>query len=126
MAGQVALGADHEEGASLGQAIQTKEVEITTIHDVDGAGFQQQVVEDVDFVLLAIRDVEKRWDAAAQIQQGVQFDSTFGLSELGPGEQRQTQIDGRGIQGINGLVEFEPELLVLVEFAGELIENAHD
>lgn len=65
------------EGRCLRQAERTQELETDTINDVDGTSFQQQIAEDFDFILLAVRDVEKRRDAAAQIQQSVLFDSAL-------------------------------------------------
>jgi hypothetical protein len=49
---EVRLAPGHEEAAALVEAIEALEVEETTIHDVEGARFRQQVVKDID--LLAI------------------------------------------------------------------------
>lgn len=48
---QVRLGPDHEETASLVQAMQLREVEVATIHHVESPGFRHQHVEDVDLVI---------------------------------------------------------------------------
>jgi hypothetical protein len=34
----------------------------------------------------------------------MELDRPFSLAELGPREKRQTKIDGRGIEGVNGLL----------------------
>ena len=39
----------------------------------------------------------------------MQFHGSFALSKLGPGEKRKTQIDGGGVEGIGGLVQFDSE-----------------
>ena len=66
------------------QAVETGEVEIGAIHDVEGAGFGQEQVHDVDVVELAVGYVEESRDLAAQIKQGVKLDRRFGLSEMSP------------------------------------------
>ena len=43
---------------------------------------------------------DKGGKAAVQIQKRVHFDSRLGRPKLRPREQGQTEIDGRGIQGI--------------------------
>src|ERR1019366_3068080 len=54
---EVRLTTGHEEAAGMVEAIKALEVEEATIHDVEGAGLGQQLVEDVDLVHLAITDV---------------------------------------------------------------------
>ena len=39
--------------------------------------------------------------------QSVDLDGPFGLSELGPWEDGQAQVDGRGIDAIQGIFETE-------------------
>ena len=43
----------------------------------------------------------------AQIEQGVQLDGPFGGAKGGPGEEAQAQIDGGGVQRIDGRVEVQ-------------------
>ena len=50
----------------------------------------------------------------------------FAALERGPGEQRQAQIDGGGIQRINRLVEFQPEIFVGVELPGLADQDLRD
>jgi hypothetical protein len=47
------------------QAIQSREVDVAAIHDVEGTGLRNQPVEDIDVVQLAVADVDKRRDIAA-------------------------------------------------------------
>lgn len=42
--------------------------------------------------------------------QAVYLDGPFGLSELGAWEDRLAQVDGRGIDAIQGIFETEPVL----------------
>ena len=50
----IGLAADNEEGGGEGEGEQALEVKIGAVHDVDGAGLGQQVVEDVDIVQFTV------------------------------------------------------------------------
>ena len=58
---------------------------------------------------LAAGHINTGRNAAAQVQQGMQFDGAFLAAELRPGKQRQAQIDGGGVEGIDGLVQLHAE-----------------
>ena len=47
---QIPLGTDHKESEAEGEAIQATEIDIATVHDIESAGFWDQLVEDVDIV----------------------------------------------------------------------------
>ena len=42
----------------------------------------------------------KYGNSAVNLQQGVKFDRALVLSEFGPGKERQTKIDGSGVEGV--------------------------
>ena len=50
----ISLVADNEEGGGEGEGKQALEVKIGAVHDIDGAGLGQQVVEDVDIVQFTV------------------------------------------------------------------------
>ena len=54
---------------------------------------------------------------AAQIQQRVELDGGLGALERRPGEDREAEIDGRGVEGVNGVVEFDAEPVLGIERA---------
>jgi len=54
--------------------------------------------------------MNKGWDIATQIQQGMKFDRGFGRAEQCPGEYGKTQIDGRGVECVDRVVEFEAKV----------------
>ena len=59
---------------------------------------------------LSTGDDHYRGNTAAKIEQGVKFDRRLASAELRPRKKRQAQIDGGGVQRINGVVSgFEPE-----------------
>src|SRR5206468_5182087 len=95
------------EAASFVETIQPLEVEEAPIHDVERAGLGQQLIEDVDLVHLAVADVDEGRDVAAQIEQRVQFDRRLGRAKGCPRKHRQTQIDGRGIQRVDRLLQID-------------------
>ena len=102
-----ALGAGDEEGAGLMQRVQPGEVHIAPIHHVEGAGLDRQDVQHVDVVQLAVADVDEGGDRAAQVQQRVQLDGRLGRAKRRPVEQAQAQVDGGGVQRIDGVVELD-------------------
>jgi hypothetical protein len=60
-------------------------------------------------VLAARADADKRGDRAAQVEQRVEFHRCFGTAKARPRKQRQAQIDGGGIEGIDGGVEISAD-----------------
>ena len=61
---------------------------------------------------LAIADMNERRDIASQVQQCVQLDRRLGRTERCPREYRQAQIDGGGIQSVNGVFQIDSKRLV--------------
>ena len=88
---QIASGTNQEESQTPGESVETPEVDVATIHDVEGAGLEKQLVEDVDIVHVSGCDVDNARDAAAQVHQSVDFDGSLASSKSRPGEQRKTQ-----------------------------------
>src|SRR5918995_5176573 len=95
---EVGFGARDEEAGGLMEAVEPLEVEVTTVHDIEGARLGNQHIEDIDVVQFAIGNMDKTGNCSAQVEQRVQFHRRFGGAKLGPRKQRQAQIDGGGIQ----------------------------
>ena len=89
----VGFGPQEEEAAGLMQAVETGEVEIAAIHDVEGSGFGQEQVQDVEVMELAVGNVNECRDMTAEIEQRMKLDRRFGFTEMGPWEQRQAKIN---------------------------------
>ena len=106
---EVFLGARDEETASLVQGVQPLEVEVPAIHQVVGSWLGQERIEHVDLVHLAVGNVNKARDIAAQTEQGVQFDCGLRRTKRRPGKDRQAQIDCRGVEGVNRLGQIHAE-----------------
>ena len=106
---------DDEEGRALVEHMKARKIEIAPVHDVDGARFGDEMVEYVDVVKLALGDLDESGDVAAQIQQRVELDGCFSAAEVGPRKQGKTQIDGSGIQRVDGLVQFDGKIVAGIQ-----------
>ena len=53
----------------------------------------------------------------------MQFDRAFGGAEVGPGEDREAQVDGGGIEGVDGIIEFRSQVLIGIQGSGEADEG---
>ncbi len=88
------------------QFVQACEIEVTTIHHIERASLEAELIQNVDLVHLAMCNDHNSCDVAAQVEQGVQLHRSFVLAKLLPREKCQTQIDGSGIERVNGLSQF--------------------
>ena len=111
----VAFGAGHTEGLSLVNDKQPGEIQIAPIHQIERPRLQHQIVQHIDLVRLAIGDVNETGNIAAQVPQGVQLDSRLGRAKRRPGEYRQTQVDGAGIEGVHRGIEFQSKRLPQIQ-----------
>ena len=111
------FGSGHKERSSLIESRQALEIDVTAIDDIEGASLANELIEDVDVVELAVADVQESRDIPAQVEQGVELDRRFGRSKRCPWEQRQAQIDGRRVERVDRIGQFDSERLVRIEFA---------
>jgi len=117
-AAKVLFGTGDEESTTLVDAIPAGEVEIAAIHDVERAGVPDQLVEDIDVMHTASGDNDDGGKVALEGQQGVEFDGGFVLSKRGPRKERETEVNGGGVQRIGGGLEFKMERLIGVKRGG--------
>jgi hypothetical protein len=99
------------------QQVKPGEVEVATIHDVDGAGFWHQNVEHIDIAQLAVGDMDEARDVAAQVEQRVHLHRRLGGAKQCPWKQRQAQVDGGGVQRVSGVRQLDTKALVDVKLA---------
>jgi hypothetical protein len=111
------FGADDEEGCTEREDVKTLEIHIGAIHDVKRSSLRQNLVEHVDVVHCAVRDADKRWDIATQVQQGVHLDSGLVLAKPGPREHRKTQVNGRRVERVKIVIQFETDRIFGVKGA---------
>jgi len=103
----IGLGTGDEEGVGLMNHKQSLEIQVPAIEQVVRARLDVQQVQGVDLVSLAVADVNECGDAAAQVQQGVQFDSRFVRSKRRPGINRKAQVYRRGVEGVDGCIQVD-------------------
>ncbi len=84
---EIGLGPGHEESGLLCKGIKAAKVDISPIHDVKGAGFQGQFVQETDVVDFPVGDADKAGNTAAQVHEGMDFDGRLVTAELSPGEE---------------------------------------
>ena len=69
-------------------------------------------------MLPARRNVNERWDVAAQVKQGVHLHRRLGASEMRPREDREAQVDGGGVERVDGVAEICSEAVIGMQVAG--------
>jgi len=114
---QIRLGSRYEKTAGLVQAMQSGEVEIAAIHDVERASLGNDLIEDIHIVQLAVADMDEAGNVAAQVEQRMQLDRRFGRTKRSPRKYRQAQIDSSGIQRVNRLGKVDAKRFVHVKRA---------
>src|SRR5581483_942938 len=113
--GLVVLGANDEECRLAMHSKQSREIEVAFVHQVKGAGLDQQFVEKVDFVRFPGGNANKGGDVAAQIQERVQFHGRFVTAKWCPGKERQAEIDRRRVERVGRVVQLHAEAVVGVK-----------
>lgn len=68
---------------------------------------------------LAITDVNEGGDVAAQIEQRMQLDGCLGRAEHSPRKYRQTQIDRRAVERVDGFLQIDAEGLLRIQRPGD-------
>lgn len=106
---EVGFGSCDEEGLGRLEAVESFEIDVCSIHDIVGAGFEGELIEHGHVVRFALGNVDKTGDAATEVKECMQFDSRFATPKPGPGKEREAEIDGGGIECVDGLVECESE-----------------
>ena len=103
----VAFCADNKECLCLFNAIQTCEIEIAPIKDVDAPHLEDNLIEKVNIVNGAIANADEYWNGAAKVDLSVEFDRSLGFAEVCPREHRKTQVNSCGIDGIDHLFKIK-------------------
>ena len=111
----VGLGPSDKEGIGLMNGEEPLEIEIASIEQVVGTGLDDQIVQGVDLVCLAVADMNECRYGAAQIEQGVQFDGRFICSKRRPRINRQTQIDRRCVEGVDRGVQVDRQRVLGIQ-----------
>jgi hypothetical protein len=73
----------------------------------------------MDVVRLAVGNMEKRWDIAMQVEQCVHLDGGLVAAELGPGKQREAEVDGGRIERVEAGIEVHAERIPGIQRASD-------
>src|SRR5215831_410753 len=106
---EILAGANDEERQSLFEGVQALEIQVSSIHQVEGTGLYHQLVEDVNLVDFRGRNTDEGRYVAVQIEQSVHLDRSVFVAVTSPGKQRKTQIDGGAVQSVDGLFQIDSE-----------------
>ena len=112
---EILFGPRDEEGHRFGEPEQPGEIDVSAVHDIERARLDRQIVQRVHVGHLPGGNMDKTRDIATNIDQGVQLDGTLSSPELCPGKQRQAQIDGGGVEGVDRLVEVQTDVFVGIQ-----------
>lgn len=113
----VAFGAGDEKGGSRMDAKEPLKIDVSTIHYVNACGFKSQFIKDVHVMHTCVCNTDEYRDGATKIHHRMQFDSRLGAAKCSPPKQRQAQVYGRGIQGINHLVYIQSNRVLGIQTA---------
>jgi hypothetical protein len=103
---QILSGPDDKATALAVQVMQPLEVQVSPVHNVDASCENRDHIQDVHIMHFAIGNMDKSGDSALQVHHCVKFNGSFVFPELCPLEQRQAQVDGRGVQDSNRFGHF--------------------
>jgi len=115
---KVVLGTSHEEGSGTRDQIHAFEIHVAAIHDVEGSRLEYQLVEPEHVVLSGSGDEDAGGNRSPQIDLSVYLDPGLGLSEVCPRKEREREIHSRRVQGINRVVDLQPQVFARVKRPG--------
>jgi len=115
---EVAFGPGHKKRHVLCEPIEASKIDVSTVHDVEGGWFENQLIQEGNIVNFPMSDADHARNRASQIHFGMEFDGALVLPERGPRKKRQTQVDRGGIQSVSSLGNLQPEVLVRIQLSG--------
>ena len=107
-----------KECSGLGNQRQSREVHVAAIHEIKSPCFEKEAVEPSHVVLSLSGDVDAGRNRATQVDLGVHLDSCFRLPEVRPRKQGKRQVDCRGIQRVDRVVQIDTEILARIKRPG--------
>jgi len=114
---QVRLGSDDEESLALMKSKESAVINISAVEDIKTTRFRDEFVKNPHVVCFSIGNMDKRRDRSPQIKKRMKLDGAFIFTEHRPRKKRQTQVDRGRIKRINGVVQFDSEILVDIKGA---------
>jgi hypothetical protein len=115
---QIVLGANHKADLLTVQGKESFEIQVTPIDHQNRASRQADGIEQTNIVHFASGNADEHRDGAAQIYAHMDFDSSLGLPEMRPWEQRQAPIDGGRVHCEDWPLEPQAEIFVSIQGQG--------
>ena len=103
--------------------MQTFEIDVSSVHQIDCSGFGLQGIEDVDIVHFPVGNPYKNGNRIVDIDERVHLYRRFSATKSCPRKKRKTQIDCGGIECIHHLVQFDANIVVRIKRASNVNEN---
>lgn len=119
----VAFRSDDKVGVGAFDPVESGEVEVSPVKDIDAPRLNAHLIHEVDVMHRTVRDLYEDRDRAGQVDLGMEFYRGFGLAEMSPRKHRQAQIYGGGIDSINHLVDVQSIGVCAVKAPGLADEN---
>lgn len=101
----VALESGDDEHVVLTEFPEPSVVGVASVGDQDGTLGQFEESSHLDLMTFGIRDGDHRGEIAVMVVESVEFDSSLGIAELGPGEQRQAEVNDRGVKALQLVIK---------------------
>jgi hypothetical protein len=115
---KIRLGPNDEKRVVLMEGVESRDVQISSIQDVEGTRLEREIVEDPNIVGFSLCYMNKSWYRALQVEKRMELDGALAFAERSPGEKRQTQVDHRGIEGLDRIFELQADILVAAKSTG--------
>ena len=115
---EVAFGSYHKKRHVLRESIEASKIDVSTVHNVESGGFEDQLIQEGDIVNFPMSDADYARDRASQIHLGMELDGTFLFPKRGPREKGQTEVDRGGIQSVSRLGDFWFEGFARIQLSG--------
>ena len=120
---EVLFATNDEERSRLRNSPEACIVHKSPVHDIDTIGLHGKSIKEVHIIDRSLCDIDKYRDKSLQGQLGVKFDSRFSRAECCPGEHRKTQVNGRGINGVDHLINVDSIGIIDVKALGFTYQN---
>lgn len=117
----VFVAVNNKEDAGLMHLKVAYKVFVASADDVERARFHDN--QHINFVYLAIADLDAGKNRAPELVQGSQLDGGLVFSKRFLLEQAQTQINGGGIQCVDHVLEIEAQVLDQIKISSTSDQN---
>jgi len=103
----ISFCSNDKEGVRAFDPKESGEIQVSAIEDIDAPSFENHLIHEVDVMNRTVGNLYKHWDRASQVDLSMEFNRSFGFAKMSPRKHRQAQVNRRGIDGINHLVNIE-------------------